>query len=509
MNHLEELQTLVLLGTDRAPVADSLLIFWQEQGLNNSELPEKIVAQALVFHRQWQRAGFPLPVWTAQLQPAPIQETEPECSVESARCLQDILDGKYPDALPEWIRRLQQAQQVLPRQTLPLLLQKCLQDPSLWETIQTAIGIRGTWLLKQHPEWRKLADEAAEPGAWNTTTGVLRPDLLRKLRIQDAALGRSLVQSTWAEEDPAQKAQLLAALSPGLGSADEAFLEECLQERRKETRQMAAELLACIPNSALLGRYRDYLHACIVVSGQKLSLELPDDAPEAWRKDGVEISGKSPFTLNQRSSWLFQLIRRLPPSDWQRYWGLSPETTISLFAQQDREESWVQALTDACLLHHDLSWQEALADWWLNNENASSWKTTAGRHLLQQLPEASLHKLMVPLLQKRQYLLEDDQAATFVLCANAHTWSDELTLALLHPFKRFLAGGENPFWNIWHYARLLKVLAYQCNPGLINQLNSDWTIEAALGQRWQAEIDRMLTVIQFRAKMIRTFSHIG
>ncbi|WP_373548352.1 DUF5691 domain-containing protein [Haliscomenobacter sp.] len=505
MKHLEELQTLLLLGTDRTPLSKDLLEYLQEADVALTEHPEKSAAAALVYFRQWRRAGFSLEQWKGEM---PVMEAsasgELECGAASARCLQEILEGKYSDALGEWVHLLLQAQQVLPREALPTLFQRSLSDPELWDTIEPAIGGRGQWLLQQNPLWRPLSDVRAD-AAWGTSTGSARLALLRSMRKQDAALGLNQLRNSWDSEDPAQKAALLAELSHGLNSGDEVFLENCLQERRKETRQMAAELLACIPNSGLTQRYLGYLQDCIELKDAKIALNLPAEAPEAWRKDGVETSGKAPYSFTQRSAWLFQLLRRLPPKFWQTKWGLEPLQAIALFAQQDREESWVQALTDASLLHHDLVWQEALAEWWLNQPHASSWQTSTGRQLLQGLPAASLEKLLPPFLQKQPYLLEEDQVVTYLLCANAQPWNEDLSLALIQPFKRYLAGADNPVWNIWHYARLLKALAYHCPPELFIPLNGGWNVDSPLWQRWQAEVERMLAVLQFRGKMHKSF----
>lgn len=505
MKHLEELQTLLLLGTDRTPLSEDLLQYLQEADVVLDENPEKSAASALVYFRQWRRAGFSIEQWKGELPAMEVSEKEEsECSMASARCLQEILEGKYSDALVEWVHLLLQVQQVLPREALPALFQRSLSDPELWDTIGPAIGGRGQWLLQQNPLWRPLSD-VREHAAWGTSTGAARLALLRSMRKQDAALGLNQLQSSWDNEDPAQKAALLAELSHGLNSGDEAFLENCLQERRKETRQMAAELLACIPNSGLIQRYLGYLWDCIELKDARIVLNLPAEAPEAWRKDGVEISGKAPYSFTQRSAWLFQLLRRLPPKFWQTKWGFEPLQAIALFAQQDREESWVQALTDASLLHHDSVWQEALAEWWLNQPNASSWQTSTGRHLLQVLPAASLHKLLSPFLQKQPYLLEEDHVATYLLCANPQPWNEALSLALIQPFKRYLAGADNPFWNIWHYARLLKALAYHCPPELFPTMNGGWNVDSPLWQRWQGEVERMLAVLQFRGKMYKSF----
>lgn len=506
MEQLEELQSLLLLGTDRSAMGEALSTYLQKQGIQNAETPEKTAATALVFFRQWQRAGFLPEKWKTELAAQKdASGSEMECSAQSARCLQEILEGKYSEALSEWIHLLLQARQVLPREALPALFQRCLNEEGLWENIQPAIGNRGQWLLQQNPLWQVLAEMPADVAAWGTSTGSQRQLLLRSIRKQDPALGLPLLQSTWDNEDPAQKAALLAELSKGLSQADEVFLEKCLQERRKETRQMAAELLACIPGSALVKRYLSYLQTCILVENGKIVLQLPTEAPETWRNDGVEISGKAPYSATQRSAWLFQLVRRLPPVYWQQHWGLEPPQTITLFAQQDREESWIQALIDASLLHQDLPWQEALAQWWLEQPASQSWQTAQGRHLLQELPASVVQRLLPPFLQKQSHLLEDDQVATYILSANTHAWEETLSMAVVQPFKRYLQAGDNPFWNIWHYARLLKAVAYRCPPALFPQLNNGWNVDSPLWGRWQAEVERMLAIVQFRARMHKSF----
>jgi hypothetical protein len=510
MQHLDALQTLLMLGTDRVPIPDALQEQAQTWDLETDTAPEKTAATALVYYRQWLQAGFVLPSWAQALPQTEVDaQLEAECSPLASRHLQEILDGKYPDALEEWIQLLQQAQQVLPSLALPALFQRSVNDAALWANLQAAIGQRGQWLLQQNPAWRTLCEPLAEPAAWSTCTGPQRLSLLRGLRQSDSALGLQLLQSTWADEDPTQKPLLLNELQYGLTLADEVFLETCLTERRKETRQMAAELLASLAGSALQQRYLSYLQECVAIKEGKIQLNLPQEAPAAWRSDGVEVNGKAPFSLLQRSAWLFQLLRRLPPGFWSTHWGLAPEEAIPLFAQQDREESWVQALSDACLLHKDIVWQEGLLAWWIKNPHSSTWQNNVGRHLLQHLPSASVQRLLTPFLQRQEYLLDDAHPVTYLLCANTGSWNDELSLALLRPFKQYVLGAGNPFASIWHYSRLLRALAYRCDPQLFPQLNSGWEVDSAFWARWQGEVERMLAVVQFRAKMCRAFAPLG
>ncbi len=63
MKHLEELQTLLLLGTDQTPLGDDLLKYLQNAGIALVDSPEKSAGLAMVYLRQWRRAGFSLEQW--------------------------------------------------------------------------------------------------------------------------------------------------------------------------------------------------------------------------------------------------------------------------------------------------------------------------------------------------------------------------------------------------------------------------------------------------------------
>ena len=60
---------------------------------------------------------------------------------------------------------------------------------------------------------------------WQTETKEERVALLHRLRRSDPAQARALVESTWKQDAPAERAEFVAAFTSGLSREDEPFLE--------------------------------------------------------------------------------------------------------------------------------------------------------------------------------------------------------------------------------------------------------------------------------------------
>src|SRR5206468_3036992 len=73
--------------------------------------------------------------------------------------------------------------------------------------------------------------------------------LLEAVRSSEPARGRDLLASTWARDPAADRAALVGLLAVSLSDDDEPFLEAALDDRSANVRQIAAELLARLPNS--------------------------------------------------------------------------------------------------------------------------------------------------------------------------------------------------------------------------------------------------------------------
>jgi len=116
------------------------------------------------------------------------------------------------------------------------------------------------------------------------------------------------------------------------------------------------------------------LQDCIVVVGAKDKRAFAGRDPEEWRKDGVEPGSKKPYTLTQRSAWLFQLDPKIASPGIGKPIGAYPRDHWLICAARSRE---LGTSLDRCgIVAQDPVWQEALATCWLHHEQASSWQTS-------------------------------------------------------------------------------------------------------------------------------------
>src|SRR5262249_25300614 len=145
----------------------------------------------------------------------------------AAQRLSMMLDGQYKEALPEWLTAVAAAQQRIPEEQLPALLELGRTQSALRSVIISVLGKRGVWLAQQNPEWNYVASTSDE-SAWETGNRAAREAFLQKLRTIDPAQARELLATTWHQEAPEDRADFIAVLRTNLTLADELFLENAL-----------------------------------------------------------------------------------------------------------------------------------------------------------------------------------------------------------------------------------------------------------------------------------------
>ncbi len=491
------LSSLAILGTDRAALPPALLAQW---GIPADQAPDVQLAQVLVLERQSKRAGFVLPIWEAQAKVNPPQ-SQKNCSPRAARLLLQVLEGDYADALPEALDLLEESDQQFPPQSLPALIQRCVEQEKFREQLLPRIGNLGHWLIAQNPAWKKLDTSHLEELDWDLATGTQRFLLLQHLRKANPEHALSLLAQSWESEALEWRAPLLLCLEIGLSKTDEPFLESCLQEKRRETRQAAAELLSVLPQSQLSTNYQSFLLTCLSLEKGRLQVKLPLELPEKWKQYGIESGGKGPFTQQQRSTWVEQLIRRVSPAFLREKFELEALTLCKVFFTQAPGDGWFSALCEAALQHQDETQLEAIVAHWLQNENASGWAGKLGKNLIQALPQASFNRLLKNYLEKRSGPLEDGQFVTFLLRESTQSWNQELCMLIIRGFREYLSGKSNWSYGADHYTGILHKLSYLCDVGVYTNLQHGWNADFVLYDRWREKIDRMMRVVRFRTAL--------
>jgi hypothetical protein len=297
---------------------------------------------------------------TGEPLPAAPPEDRPAVPPAAADRLARIIDGEYGRLLPEWLEHAAAARRRVPARLLPPLLDLGARDRSIRPHLGVVAGRRGHWLATLHPLWTYLAQEpTGDPRAFELGTRGDRRAHLRALRAADPAAARELLAATWETEAPEDREAFIGVLADRLDMADEPFLEAALDDRRREVRQAAADLLTRLSGSRLAARMAERGLRCLSAAerGERLVATPPEACDAAMERDGVRV--RPPRGTGERGWWLQQIVARTPLDVWPAHLGAPPERIVAMDGGDwDREVR--HGFVRAAVLQRDPAWARAL-----------------------------------------------------------------------------------------------------------------------------------------------------
>jgi hypothetical protein len=441
------------------------------------DLLERAAVQA-VRRRAGQRLrrGEPLPA-------APPEDRE-VVSRAAADRLARIIGGEWPKLLPEWLSVAAARGLRVPPHLLPELLDHGARDRSIRPDIGALAGHRGRWLAalgdREHGaggrKWAYLLEEPTGDGeTWQLGTVGDRRALLGRLRASDPAAARELLASTWEQEGPDDRAAFLTALGDGLSLDDEPFLESALDDRRREVRQCAADLLTRLPGSRLVTRMAERGGRCLQPApggSGRIVVEPPDVCDGPMRRDGIRAS--PPRGTGEKSWWLQQVVARTPLSLWTTKFGASPEELLGMKIVDWRREvraGWVRA----AVLQGDAAWARVLF----------AWDPLA--ELLAALPPAEQEEVAVDFVRRHSV----DGQMIMVLGGATAPWGRALTGAVLR--KILDVAGTQP----WNLGELVRLAGERADP-------AQHVLAAGLSP--EQPVQEVAAVLRFRSDMVKELS---
>jgi hypothetical protein len=458
---------------------------------------EQVLLRAAAAVSLYQRAGQ-LPEARGEPLPPPCERDEqPRCSPHAGQRLALMLQGQYQEVLPEWLAAVARAGQRVPENLLPDLLDLGRAQSDLRDAIGPVLGQRGRWLAAQNPDWDYGATgDGDDETLWQTGRRAARRALLQRLRGQDPARARELLAATWAEETPEDRAAFLSTLQTGLSRADEPFLEEALDDRRKEVRRTAADLLARLPESGLSQRMLERVRPLLTLTaGRKPRVEvaLPEACDKAMIRDGIEP--KPPSRQGEKAWWLQQMLGAIPPATWSQASGQKPAEWIQAAGRGEWRALLLQGWADAAQRHGDADWIEALLTELLKQREAVDLPA-----LFRALPPSRQEAFVLTVLRSNPSL-QPDQPAHGFLPSCQHPWSEELSRAVLQSLVRHAA--KKDFKNPWVWPSFLKDLACYLSPALVSEAVSHLSEAARAEAPWSGAIEEFLARLQFRYDMLK------
>lgn len=498
----EELVKIALIGTERGKLPEQATEALSRLGIDVESNPAQVVLEGAALYHQLRRAGFPIPTYQGDT-PVAIDEDEDNkavVSIRSARHLKLILEGRFQQALPEYLHLLKQHQKRIPPEHLPTLFYFSLKSPPLWRIVQENLTPAGQWLLRQNPDWAALAVRP-DVETWPDAVHEEQLAILRFIRQAQPEEAVALLKGIWSETSYPHKKAFLEEMERGLGPYDEPFLEECLDDSRKEVRAAAASLLARLPDSALQERLFSYARGLFrEEKGKGLALHMPEKLDDNLKKDGIGAARKN-YPGGNRAALAFDILSKIPPRRWEEHFGRPTVDALRILASSDQKKLLLDALANAAVLHQDHRWIEAILRYWWRTNDEEAWAGSRGKLLMEHLPEPVFNEIALQHLKQNPGFIEEKSFLSQMLGMGTHYWDKALAQLVVKGFQQWLSGARAYYWNLWHYKRILEVAAYRIDPGHLENFRTGWDSRSPVWYRWEKDVERFLRVLAFRKEM--------
>jgi hypothetical protein len=277
-----------------------------------------------------------------------------------------------------------------------------------------------------------------------------RAAAMRKLRETSPEVARAMLASTWKEDAHQHKVMFLKTFEIGLSMDDEPFLEEtALNDKRKEVRTIAQELLARTPGSRLSQRMNERAKQYLRVKGiltKELDVSYPTECDKELIRDGVEKPGATVST-SDRQSWLYQILCSVAPSLWETEFKMTPEQILNLKMDAVHERYVVSGWRQAAVLHRDEKWAGAFL-------SHPKFGDIGSDELLSAASPDARERLLLKMVEQNKGLIyvagdEWEQPIMGALETCTHEWSETFARKLIPALVEEARDGVN------HYGKLL------------------------------------------------------
>ncbi|MCB0520463.1 MAG: hypothetical protein H6577_16865 [Lewinellaceae bacterium] len=501
----QELVKTALLGTEHSSLSEQTQQALRVQGIDVSKEAPLALLEGVALYGQMRKAGFQLENYTGELPKAVEPVGEKICSHKSSHHLHLILSGEYGEVLPEFIEHLLKNGKYLPPEHLPVLLRRP-DARNWWEKLQPALSAGGRWLLAQHPDWGKWL-EVSPKIDWGTGAREERLSLFRHLRKSSPATALNLLQSTWGEEGYRDKTAFLAEMEIGLSGQDEPFLECCLDDKRKEVRQVAARLLAKMVGSHLSKRMFRRATDILDWKAGKLTVNIPEEPDDEAIRDGIQKI-HADWKGGAKAAYLGQLVAALEPDVWSVFFEKQLPDIMGMFVRSDWAGILVKAITEAALFHNNQKWLDGICAYWLETAASPHWDFQGINDLAKQVSPAAFNQISLRILKENNQLPAVSAPVFSLFQYNKAHWDDELGNLILSRFKNWVSTAKRQDWESLHYKEFLKMVALRSSPVLFDVYQKGWNTESHLWAAWEKPVEEMLNTLLFRKEMIAELSRI-
>lgn len=503
--NFDALVQVALLGTERQPPPEAIssstpLGQLQQDSLSpNREQTLLSLAALTSIH---ERIGS-LPPHDDRYAPSRApSESAPRASDHAGMFLQRLLRGDFSgiatELIFEWLQVAATTKQLVPAHLLPPLLDVGAEKLELRGSFDATVGERGRWLAKQNPRWNYLHGAVApDESKWETGELAERLAVIQEMRRADPIRARELLEYTWKEEPPEERAAFIQKLAIGLVSSDEKFLENALADKRKEVRTTAAILLARIPGSEYLSRLISRATPLLrfappektILRKQKparIEVQLPSTDDKSLRADALEA--KAPKGVGEKVWIVIQLLQLIPLPTWTQAWNTDPVSIVN--AESEHKNELNRAWISAAIQQKDSAWADALFPLALasNDERLAD--------LLNVLTPESTERHLQGLFEVKNE--ERRQLLASLLERVTHIWSTSFSRKVLDWLRNITALESND----WQTRNQLIQFVPRLAPETLRECAKGWPLESKGWGFWRSGVDEFISAAQFRDEML-------
>jgi Family of unknown function (DUF5691) len=410
-----------------------------------------------------------------------------------------MLNGKYSELLPEWLTALKESGKLIHPIYLPDILTLGLRRHNLREAILLVLGKRGFWLAALNPEWNYVISEYTVKD-WVTISTDTKILVLKKLRATDREAALNQLQSVWKKETVEMRASLLETLEVALSIEDEPFLEAALDDKRKQVRDVAARLLAKLPESRLVQRMIQRVIDLIQFTGREVRVIYPKESTREMMRDGVnEAKYNSDFV--DKANLLLQMLSCVPPSFWSQTWGKTPLELVGIVDGSEWERLMITGWSQAAVQYQDVDWGEAVV-LAIAKGMGQKWNTFSCSELLGILPQVRREQLISRCFTEKPEPWSRNAGYT-LLSECKYFWSEEFSRLVLEHLCNAVCSEEQG-GNIGYASRWLeglkKLYPYFMNTSVYEEAVLRLS-EYRESSYWGESVNIFLDILGFRFEM--------
>lgn len=434
------LQTAVV-GADRAGLPPPMLEELARRGIDIHASPEEVLlaAAALVRHRI--RAGQVFPKLRDELpEPAPLSHGI--INRQASRLLGVMLSGRFAPALPEWLELFSRSGLTLPPESLPALLNRCVNDPETRRLLEPHWDARARWLIRQNPAWAVLNEPA--PGA------------------EQKRLDRFIKQE-----------------------------------------KLDAKKISGLPEGELLEEIRQLADSCIVLMEKgKNVVKIPDPLPDWAFQHGLvrRRKGQDPAGL------FITLLSWLPPRYWAERCQAGPADTYLRYFGFMQADQLAGSVVNATLLYGDPEWAEVLLNTHASQAGYRELSPMEIAGLAFLMPTEKFQQLIWKAYESNNGLYLSNLATLEQVMLNSeHPWPKELSGWWLKDVQDMVISyGQS--WSMYDHRQKLRHAAFKVPPDPDASWMRGWEqIPQHTLYIWKDDIDYFLRVLRFRIDMHEAF----